>query len=461
MWSCGITLFLCSWSAVCINIPARRDSYWKKLQRKLWLTWICLAGPEYLLAIALGQWCAAKDSVRDFREAKRRLRRPHWREWTWKHAFYAEMGGFVAVTQDDMRFPLRGKSLLHLITNDLIAEEDIEKKILFEPRIINDRNKMDTLLRLITLGQATWFCINVLARFVQHLPVTTVELTVLAFFFPTACTYGLWWHKPADVDTIELIDVQARSDELPPDQSEWHRTPLDFVDREEWHGSKTYRNWLSILDRINPLAASRRRPKSKPISRRSDNELLPQPVKYQLIFELLPTLPFLSINFIAWNDHFPTTTERTLWRIAAVTMMVMLLAGPIIEETCLSLCSLEKEAEKMVKRRKELADHEAKQAQPAVAGDIENAVPKKVRDGRLHRLRMDCKRLLMRLRNNTPDGDPHLDVPLKIYGPATPMAAIYCLCRAYIYIEDAIQYRAMPVGAFDTVNWSGFLPHIG
>ncbi len=89
IWSCSITIILCSWSAVCINIPARSDNYWMMTKRKLWLTWICLTGPEFLMAIALGQWIAVKQSRKSFHASG-------YPEWTWKHGFYADMGGFVA-----------------------------------------------------------------------------------------------------------------------------------------------------------------------------------------------------------------------------------------------------------------------------------------------------------------------------------------------------------------------------
>ncbi len=266
----------------------------------------------------------------------------------------------------------------------------------------------------------------------------------------------LWWHKPCDIDAIRKVPVEALYDDLSAGQP-WYRTPLDFVEREEWHGSQAYRHWLNTLRRINP--ARRKRPLLKsPITRRSDNDLLPQPFKYQVLLELLPTFPFFGIYFIAWKSHFPTITERTLWRIVSVMMMVLLLTGATIEEICLYFWPASREQQKMADRRSELARFAA----PSPSGDEQsqsNGGPEPT--ARSKRLAIAWKRQLMRVRNNSPDDDPQLDVPLKIILPATLMAATYCICRAYIYVEDLIAFRRMPVRVYDTVQWSEFLPHIG
>lgn len=428
-----ITLGFCSWSAVCVNIPARGDSTFKKLQRKAWLTTICMIGPEYLLVIALGQWSEAKQSVEDFHSKG-------YRQWTLKHGFYAQMGGFLAVTSDKAVFPLRANSLLYLMRCGLIADDVVRNKILVDADAIEDRNKADSIFRVVTLAQATWFCISVLARFIQHLPVTTLEITVLGFFIPTAATYFLWWEKPSDIDTADLIPVLVSTTELCAGREDWYRTPLSFLDRKEWHGSLLYRYWLRILHAIVPFRRQKlEKRQAKP--RRSDNDLAPLAFWHAFLFEGLPSLPFILMNFVAYNHDFPTAVERTLWRIASITMVATFCGGAAIELWFGYLWPSDNEQHNMRRRRAELERLRAQQS------------PRNVN--------LYWKRFLKNLRNNTAQDDPRSDVPLRMLLPGTLAAMLYCLSRMYILIEDGIAFRRMPVRTFDTVDWNRFLPHFG
>ena len=65
IWSCGITMFLCSWSILCMNMPGPKDSRSQILRRKLALTALGLLCPEVIFEGALGQWLSARQSVRD------------------------------------------------------------------------------------------------------------------------------------------------------------------------------------------------------------------------------------------------------------------------------------------------------------------------------------------------------------------------------------------------------------
>jgi len=465
IWTCLIALGLCSWSAVCVNIPTRGDSGWRKVRRKAWLTFICLVGPEYLLALAIGQWSAAYRSVQEFKDLSSG-------NWTIRHGFFAEMGGFMLHTADGVAFPVRTKGLLYLIHQGFITDKTFKEKILVDPQVIKDRNKADTLFRLLALAQALWFVINCLARFIQHLPVTTLELTVLGFFIPTATTYILWWNKPCDVDTAEVITIDARLDEIrarggPAGEQQWHYTPLDFVDREEWHGSLLYRYWLNILGRLNLLS----RPKSSSArTRQSDNDFLPSPLTHLFFLELLPTVPFLGVNYIAWNHDFPTIIERDMWRTASVTMTATFLIGASVEGSFTSLWPFEKEKSKSQTRRLELEQYymqqqqlrqgDGAQQQNPVFPGAGHGLPPSSRT-RLHKFKMAVKRLVVKLCNNSPNDDPNLDVPFKMLILATPLAALYCISRAYVLVEDAIAFRRMPSGTYTTVDWMQFLPHFG
>ena len=66
MWSCGVTMFLCSWSVQCLNVSGPADSRYRVLRRKLYLVALSFLGPQFIFQIALEQWILARRSVADF-----------------------------------------------------------------------------------------------------------------------------------------------------------------------------------------------------------------------------------------------------------------------------------------------------------------------------------------------------------------------------------------------------------
>lgn len=64
---------------------------------------------------------------------------------------------------------------------------------------IKDRGRGDMLSKGLVVIQTGWFILQCIARRVQHLPITELELVTLAFAALNFVTYGLWWNKPLDV----------------------------------------------------------------------------------------------------------------------------------------------------------------------------------------------------------------------------------------------------------------------
>jgi hypothetical protein len=66
---------------------------------------------------------------------------------------------------------------------------------------INDRTRGDILSKSIAVLQATWFVVQCIARGIQRLAVTELELTTLSLCSVSLITYVFWWHKPLDAKT--------------------------------------------------------------------------------------------------------------------------------------------------------------------------------------------------------------------------------------------------------------------
>ena len=55
IWASIVTIFLCTWSVLCINVLAPDETFLKTCLRKVKLAAICGLGPEFLLVLAMGQ----------------------------------------------------------------------------------------------------------------------------------------------------------------------------------------------------------------------------------------------------------------------------------------------------------------------------------------------------------------------------------------------------------------------
>lgn len=101
-FSCAATVFLCSWSSVCVNIPSPDHIRWDLFCDKWHMFCLSLLGPEFIFMLALGQYVSARASVQAFHTLDHK-------DWTLKHAFYADMGASSSNPMDGSH----SQSMLH------------------------------------------------------------------------------------------------------------------------------------------------------------------------------------------------------------------------------------------------------------------------------------------------------------------------------------------------------------
>lgn len=238
-----------------------------------------------------------------------------------KHAFFADMGGFVLRPSDGVRFFLDAKHVLWLLEHQVISTAEFEENFILDTKTIDDRIKSDTFIRVIAVGQALWFCVNIIARGVQGLAITTLEITTIGIIIDSILVYYFWRDKPADVESIEVVEVKKTLGEimlLEEDEAArkrpYFRTPLDFTSRSIWSFNLIHHYLMNFLKCMRRQHWQEKMNKS--IGRRSDNDVLPVTgVAYAIT--VLATIAFVGTNFIAWNFRFPTPIERSLWRISS------------------------------------------------------------------------------------------------------------------------------------------------
>ena len=96
------------------------------------------------------------------------------------------------------------KGRVTILTLEMLRE--LVKDPSFEIQItedeISDRSKGDGLSKLIFILQSSWFIVQCIARHIQGLALTQLELTTLAMASLNGITCMLWWHKPLNARAI-------------------------------------------------------------------------------------------------------------------------------------------------------------------------------------------------------------------------------------------------------------------
>jgi hypothetical protein len=457
LWTSFATVFLSIWSAICLNVPEPYDTLLTHLRRKSWITMISILGPEFLVGYALGEWRAARTSVAAIGELRQD------QQWTMRHAFFANMGGFAMRTTDGATFFLDAPQILWLLSHRVVSMTQFEHQFLLDKRTIDDRNKTDGFVRVIAVAQALWFCVDIVGRAAQGLAVTTLEITVIGIVINSVVVYYFWKDKPADVQSIEIVDISHTLEallDLEEDQDlrsrRFFRTPLEYVSNDPWWCGLIYTYMMNILHHLDtiifwwlqPIKKRYFTPPIHPLGRRSDNDVLPVRGRAMAIAGVL-TCCFLGTNFIAWNFHFPTRTERFLWRLSSSILVGISLIGLGITEVVYSQSGV-LAMQKDVRRRRTELQLETRQREEKSRGYT-------WKEDLAYRWRTVC----MTLSNNDPEGDPRHDVSPVFAIVVTAGFFVYFMARMYIIVEDFVAFRAMPTSVYRNVEWWDFVPHFG
>ena len=372
LWACLLTTFLCTWTSLHLNIPGLGESNLQRgLRRLRWLVQAFLA-PEFILGLATGQKAEARRSISLWKDSK-------YKEWTIHHGFYATMGGFVLQPRDSKPFPVDYKQLHYLVSRGYVPFPDIT-----ETKIRN-MGKQDTFQKILTLLQLAWFIVQCIARAFQHLPITTLELATSGLVLCTLASYCQWFHKPLDAQEVTIITSQKSTREILVEAGKFSnktytQTPLDFVDDScpSWHAK--IQQFLRSGAGELPLP-------------RVPNDTVPViGANLDAAFLFTIVMIYSCLHTIAWNYHFPTQREQTIWRVNCIIMI----ATASIFFSCHFYQGLRR-----------LSEHE-----PGWQAIVSSAA-----------------------------------------------VVIYTLARIYIAVECFVSLRSLPIGAFDSVRWSKFIPH--
>lgn len=176
--SCIVTISLCVWTALHLNIPHYSDPkrHWFT-KRLMWrkLGWLCLGllAPEMVAYSAWDQYRQSK------RHATAMSALGVTQKWGMVQAFYAVMGGFVVDLDEEAPLYLRhtGRRRLTLTPAgvEYIAKHHQNLLPQLREEEIRDKSKANALAKLLVCMQAGWFIFQCITRMSLSLPITLLE----------------------------------------------------------------------------------------------------------------------------------------------------------------------------------------------------------------------------------------------------------------------------------------------
>ncbi|KAK7020727.1 hypothetical protein VNI00_017627 [Paramarasmius palmivorus] len=243
-----------------------------------------------------------------------------------------------------------------------------------EDEIMDNLSHSDSITKVIAVIQTAWFLLQVGARAVEGLAITELEIITVGFAVLNFGTYFLWWNKPLRVRhpvrvywRYQEIAGKNDKDSENKDAKGWIDKAREFVVGiwtsvqdaffELWESiivlfnflknpgprtrvqlnNKTFPgiNWVTLLQLVGLpfLVVFRLITASILIIIDGDNEaamaFVVNPSRlerksvtlYILVYGL--TTLFGAIHCIPWNFQFPTHTEQLLWRISAGGLVVL------------------------------------------------------------------------------------------------------------------------------------------
>ena len=242
------------------------------------------------------------------------------------HGFFIVMGGFHLFerSSEETVNSNRGMSQeddipLHPLQASDLMQFDGYSESFFIPTEaeIKDKGKSDWLAKSLVLLQMSWFVMQCIARAVEHLPVTHLEIVTLAYAAMNFVIYIFWWNKPLNVNrSVRVLRKSWAKETRPEPTSEGWKLTWKAIGKgleiifKFIAGFRDGGVNLNHEDQVPRFWANNT----------SSEEL---GIGVGNLIMLLVGVCFGSIHCIAWHFSFPTHTELLMWRISSVAITVV------------------------------------------------------------------------------------------------------------------------------------------
>ncbi|KAG1848942.1 hypothetical protein DFJ58DRAFT_704881 [Suillus subalutaceus] len=297
IWSCVATLFACTWTAIHPNIPGMDEGRMTIFFRRLYIMVLALIAPVLMVTWAAIQFLSAL-------------------EWTAAHGFFAWMGGFMLYCDDEPRATLTPKELMDYIRDGCVDIPDIVEAD------IEGRSKGDALSKGIAVLQLGWFVLQLVARYIQHLPTTLLEIDTLAIVSLACIAYCLWWKKPKDVRRPYPVHWNRNKTEAPPlrtltyEYKTKSRILLGCLVSLSYPSHYPLRSLMGTAVTISPCTVRERRAPS--LGGYADDNRHDRSHVITLFLGCFSGVIYGGLHCLGWNYPFQWHTEQMLWRVASI-----------------------------------------------------------------------------------------------------------------------------------------------
>ncbi|KAF7974345.1 hypothetical protein HWV62_12410 [Athelia sp. TMB] len=243
--------------------------------------------------------CGLHPSADDLREAEydqvrvaRRVGKAN-EVWDMPHAFFVIMGGYQFHNKDESLHPLSPKNAQELVGRGHLVPST--------PEELANQSKGDALSKGVAILQTLWFVMQCIARRIEHLPLTSLEVMTLAYTVITVAMYIVWWDKPLSVSCAVRVPEEKVEEEEPSEYATFGEQVMayvignqdTYVDLRKCHRVPTF--WAGVPG---------------------------EEVLYADMIALVVAMAFGAVHCIAWSNTFQSHFERQLWRASAITIIV-------------------------------------------------------------------------------------------------------------------------------------------
>ena len=301
LWGCLATIFICTWSALHLDVP-KRHGRWYLFFRKIGWMLMAATAPEFVVYKAAKNFFEAKDLLKH-------LHSQGHQEWTFVHAQFAYANGFRT------RTPLGEESECKPYRlQTLIKDGDVQGPSISEDEL-KSHGKSDWVVKIIAVAQIIWFVVQTLVRAMQHYQTTPLEIMTVAFVTCSVFIYGFSLNRPQDVEYPVFLEVTAAAlarvetaSTLDTKTSATSETkPNQGSDNSVHAEERDVSGSGNVLEKGSRCAAADRYVPGWA----ADNV----PALLLALF----ACGFGALHCLAWNSPFPTSKEQLYWRICSVT----------------------------------------------------------------------------------------------------------------------------------------------